>query len=292
MLSKSYDLDSPNKIQFVRLADIEPSRENVRLYIERESLWDLKKVYERWRKDPIATVLPDPLVVRYRGEEQPLELLAGERRITAASAAGLKSIPCRIVQMSEVDAYNFILAHNDYKPLSTIERAFRASEMSRLGYSNDEISDALGSIGVDRYIAVGRMVDPNLLTDNRKLCDPGITHWYEAALIGPEHFRECLVAWDAGLWGERQCARNFRKTGEILPLDNTEKGLRLVIDSDKIRIRGTLDLGLLSPDEVKQIWFALKQEVEEVIWKALVTDEFGPRQVFNFNPDTLEVADV
>src|SRR5690606_37057614 len=91
---------------------------------------------------------------------------------------------------------------------------------------------------------------------------PPITEWYEAAQFGDEHFMHCFKHWNMGLWDAKTCSREFRKRGQARPLDNAEKGLRLSVDGTRLRIRGTLDLDLLSQDEVEEITASFVRDLQ------------------------------
>jgi hypothetical protein len=108
---------APNTLQSIALSLVSPSEENVRLFVERESLATLRDVYRRHLKGE-DVVLPDAPVVRFTGYASDnttplLEILAGERRLTAATLEGVQQLDMRVVNISSDEAYRFILAHND-----------------------------------------------------------------------------------------------------------------------------------------------------------------------------------
>jgi hypothetical protein len=240
---------APDTLQVVPLAWIYPSPDNVRLIVEGEKLNRLVALYRKHMDRPeLQIVLPDAPVVRYRGPRGDgtprLECLAGERRLTAASLAGIRTMAVRSSEMTDEEAYQFIPAHNDVKPLTTIELAYRAAEMERLGFSDVQIAEGLGGIGVHRYLDVGRLIDPTRLTNTEKLCDPTITSWHEAFKLGEQHFLQCLRRWDAGEWNEHDCIREFRRKGRVLPSDNAERGIRVTKDRNRLILRGQVDLDI------------------------------------------------
>jgi hypothetical protein len=287
-------LGIPNQTQLVEVALVEPTPEQVRLFIEREPLEDLEALYARHAAGE-TVVLPDPPVVRWRGPDTKLELLAGERRLTAATNVGAKEIPMRVVVMTDREAYDFILAHNTVEGLTTVEMAYRIAQMDSLGYTEEEIKAQVGDLALHRYRVVGSMVTPEMFTDTPKLCDPSITVWYEAALFGQQHFRECFANWNNGLWGELECQRNFRKRGKELPIDTNEKGLRLSVsrDGQKVILRGVLDLEIHTPHEVVEMVNRLTNDLRNLARKAYVDPEmgFGAREIIYHNPDTLALTD-
>lgn len=232
-------------LQLVPISLVRPSPDNVRLFIEEEELAPLVEMYNS------GSYLPDAPIVRCTGVSKAgvpiLECLAGERRITAAALAGRDTMLVRSVQMQDRDAYDFILSHNDVKPLSVVELAYRAAEMERLGYSDLEIGELLRGKSIYRYLEVGRLIDASMLTNTPKLCDPGIIVWYEAAKLGAAHFRKCLKAWDLGQWTEQDCNREFRRRGRVLPPDMAERGFRVTFNRDRLILRGQVDLDIHDP---------------------------------------------
>ncbi len=290
---KKLKLDRPNELQLVRLRDIAPSDDNVRLFIERESLGHLRQRYRQWAQNP-ATVLPDPPVVRYRDGAQILELLAGHRRVEAAHMEGLDSIPARVVCMTDEEAYEFIILANQYEGVTTAELAFKAAEMERLGFERERISEVLGGVSVGRYLHVGRLLAPDLFTDEPKLCDPSITLWEEAAQHGLHHFMFCFHNWNAGVWNEEMCRKRFRTTGRPreLPLDNKAKGVRLSITKDgrQIKLIGTVDLDMWTDDELDLLFDQFVDDFYYTVRNGTANREttgFGRRRVVNYNPSTL-----
>lgn len=280
---------APDELQDIPLNLIEPNEENVRLYLERESLSSLIDLY---KSDDPGTVLPDPPVLRYRGPNKLLELLSGERRTTAAHLAGRKSLPCRVVTLSDEEAYKYVLAANMYQDLTTVEIAYRVARMYQLGFTGAEINDLFGGISVSRYNSVGRHINPDLFTDHPKQCDPPITLWAEAAAFGGEWFHHCFVHWDRGLWDEAECERMFRRRGLDKPLDNKQKGLRLSVSSDGriINVIGKLDLDMYEDHELREVVNRFCTDLQLTVGTGLKDRKigYGPRFVNNYNPDTLD----
>lgn len=277
---------SPNELQVIPLALLAPSEHNIRLFIERESLEDLRKVYAAIREDTSSAVLPDAPLVRFRGEDQLLELLSGHRRVHAATDVGLTRLPCRVVTLSDEEAYRMIIRANQYEQITTVEIAYKAAEMDRLGFSQEEITETLGGkVGINRYLVVGRMVDPEAFTNAEKKCNPSITVWFEAAQHGKAHFDRCFLHWDAGVWDEQDCERQFRKRGKVLPQENYAKGLRLTLDGNVCRIRGTLSFEFHTLAEMEKFANDFVGDFLVSVQMAKRLGTFGPRKVINYVPD-------
>lgn len=280
---------APNELQMVPLSRIQPSISNVRLFVERESLESLENTYRLYAKDP-STVLPDPPTVRFFTQIGDLELLAGHRRITAANNVGLTALPCRVVTMTEEEAYRYIRQANNYETLTTVEKAYAVAEMDRLGFSTDDIRDSLGSIGLPRYLTVGRMVHPDWFSDLEKKCDPSITLWSYALQHGPAHFQYCFRHWDAGLWDEDECSRYFKRVGQVRPPESYQHGIIISVDKTGTiaRLRGTLDLNAMTAEE---LWDTVSDFTEELITLMSLAGNhknFGPKRVLHFEPDYAE----
>jgi hypothetical protein len=298
----TFKAHAPNELQLIPLALVNPSPENVRLFVERQSLEDLRLIY-RAHKVGVEVMLPDAPILRFKGFEEKkhqydgfytrervpvLEILAGERRITAATLEEVEALPCRVVTMTDEEAYRFILAHNDVAGLSTAELAYRAAEMDRLGFPHDEISAALKGASPGRYIAVGEMIDAEWFTDETKLCDPSIVEWFEAAQFGPTHLKACFKAWNAGLWDEKTCSKQFRQRGVALPLDNAERGLRVTYNGNRLVVRGQIDLDYVDEVTADQMLSELAAHVAKAQRRLRKDADFGFREVVKINPNTVE----
>jgi hypothetical protein len=284
---------SPDELQLIPIEFIAPSENNVRLFVERESLEELRTRYLRWMDDD-STILPDPPVVRYRGPELHLELLAGHRRLVSANDVGIEALPVRVVTMTDEEAYEFIVLANQYESVTTVELAFKAAEMERLGFEGKRIAKVLGGVSLSRYLVVGRMLHPDMFTDLVKRCNPGIALWYEAARLGRAHFVHCFHQWDAGIWNEEDCARKFRVLPgrRELPLDNKDKGIRMSVSKDgrKYKVIGTLDLDMYTDEELMCVFEKWVRDTKYTLRNGVHNREttgFGPRTVVNYNPETI-----
>jgi hypothetical protein len=280
---------APNTTQRVPLSRIVPSRANVRLFVERESLESMEAKYRAYLTD-VDTVLPDPPVVRFRSLQEPLELLAGHRRLTAATNVGLKYLPCRVVEMTDEEAYRFIREANNYETLTTVEKAFAVAEMDRLGFTGDDIRETMGNIGLPRYLAIGRVVNPDWFSDLEKKCDPSITLWGYALHHGEPHFRYCFKQWDSGLWDEDDCHREFKRVGKASPPESYQQGVLMSVDKTGtiLRLRGTLDMARQSLDDMEDMMGAFMAELKDLLLDASITGSFGPKRVTRFLAETFE----
>jgi hypothetical protein len=271
-------------LTWVELEQVRPSVNNCRLFIDTDDLKTLVGIYEQFGLGQ-DVVLPDAPILRKR--EGRYEILAGERRITAALMAGLVTLPCRTVEMSDEEAFLFQLSHNQTRPLTTVEVAFRAAEMERMGFTQEEIATAIPGVALGRYVTVGKMIDRDWFTDDAKQCDPSIVEWFEAAQHGRKHFRTCFYYWVTGQWDSATCSKRFRKRGEELPIDNAEKGFRVTRNLSRFIVRGTLDLDLIHLSDARKMLDALIEEVQLATEVMLETGMFGPRDISLINPTTV-----
>jgi hypothetical protein len=277
-------------LRLLDLEDIRPSDLNCRLFVDTDELGPLIRLYERYAEGDPAVVLPDPPIVRPKGAAG-WEILAGERRITAAVIAGVERLPCRVEKLGDQEAFLFQMAHNQSKPLTTVELAYRAAEMERMGFTPAEMVAALPGVNLGRYIAVGRLIDRDWFTDEPKLCDPSILEWFEAAQHGKKHFKWCFHQWVTGAWDAEMCSKRFRKRGQVLPIDNAERGFRVSRNANKLIVRGQLDLDVHDLNMAIQMLTTLELSLKSAKNYLLETGMFGPREIELINPLTLGQED-
>src|SRR5688500_17312928 len=85
-----------------------------------------------------------PLVVRSVGDRY--QLIAGERRLRAAKEAGLKSVPIRVVDFNDQEAFEAALAENIQRTdLNPIEKALGFKDyLERFGLNHEQLAQRLG----------------------------------------------------------------------------------------------------------------------------------------------------
>ena len=86
--------------------------------------------------------------------------LIGHRRLAAAKAAGLKQVPCAVVEMDEIEQQSVMLSENLQRAdLTVVEQAEGMQLMMDLGSSVDEIAGLTGMSGssVRRRLDVARL---------------------------------------------------------------------------------------------------------------------------------------
>lgn len=85
-----------------------------------------------------------PLVVRHLGDHY--QLVAGERRLRAAQEAGLKSVPIRVVDFNDQQAYEATLVENIQRSdLNPIEKALGFKDyLDRFSLNHEQLAQRLG----------------------------------------------------------------------------------------------------------------------------------------------------
>ena len=140
-----YDIFSDNNVekgstQTVRIADIEPRKDQPRKQFDRESLETLA--------DSIATYgVLQPIIVR-ENEDVPgtYEIIAGERRWRASKMAGLSEIPAVVFDGDELRAAQVALIENiQREDLNPVEEAFAYGALiEKYGLTQEQVAKQVG----------------------------------------------------------------------------------------------------------------------------------------------------
>ena len=122
---------------YLRVEDILPNPVQPRKFFDEDALRELSESIR------LYGVL-HPLTVRLRGGKY--ELVAGERRLRAAKLAGLREVPCMVVDVDLEDAGLLALVENlQRKDLDFLEEARGLQKMIRLfGMSQEEAARRIG----------------------------------------------------------------------------------------------------------------------------------------------------
>lgn len=140
-----YDIYDDNNFesgsnQTIRIADIEPRRDQPRKTFDRESLEVLA--------DSIATYgVLQPIIVRENaGAEGTYEIIAGERRWRASKMAGLTEIPAVVFDGDELKAAQVALVENiQREDLNPVEEAFGYGALiDKFGLTQDQVAKQVG----------------------------------------------------------------------------------------------------------------------------------------------------
>ena len=124
-------------IIYLRVDDIAPNPVQPRKSFEPEALNELSASIKSYG-------ILNPLTVRLRGGRY--ELVAGERRLRAARMAGLREVPCILLDVNMEDAGLIALVENlQRKDLDFIEEATGLSQLIRMfGMSQEEAARRIG----------------------------------------------------------------------------------------------------------------------------------------------------
>ncbi|MEE9614681.1 MAG: ParB/RepB/Spo0J family partition protein [Thermodesulfobacteriota bacterium] len=88
----------------------------------------------------------EPLVARRKGSS--FELIAGERRLRAATAAGLKEVPLVVMEATDQQSLEFAIVENIQRAdLNAIEEADAFKSLMDFGLSQEQVA---GKVGKDR----------------------------------------------------------------------------------------------------------------------------------------------
>lgn len=121
----------------INIDDILPNRFQPRLKFSEEEISNLA---ESIREHGVI----QPIVVRKLGDRY--ELIAGERRTKASKAAGMKTIPAIIVDLSDTESAEVALIENiQRQDLTSIEEAVSYRKILDMGYLNQsQLADKVG----------------------------------------------------------------------------------------------------------------------------------------------------
>ena len=122
---------------YLRTEDIAPSPVQPRQYFDDEGLRELSESIRNYG-------ILNPLTLRLRGGVY--ELVAGERRLRAAKLAGLREVPCILLDVNMEDAGLIALIENlQRKDLDFIEEASGIRQLiQRFGMSQEEAARRIG----------------------------------------------------------------------------------------------------------------------------------------------------
>lgn len=132
------DVEGVSGVIEVRLSEVTPSPFQPRRHFDEEAIADLANSIK-------TNGLLQPIVVRTRAQGG-FELIAGERRLRAATAAGLVQIPAVVRSVSDEEASALALIENmQREDLSALEEAQGLARLrDEFELTQQEIADAVG----------------------------------------------------------------------------------------------------------------------------------------------------
>ena len=173
-------------IIYIRIDDISPSPVQPRKSFDSEALAELSESIRSYG-------ILNPLTVRLRCGRY--ELVAGERRLRAAKLAGLREVPCILLDVNMEDASLIALVENlQRKDLDFIEEAEGISQLIRMfGMSQEEAARRIGKSQSAVANKLRLLKLPRDILDS--LRENGLTERHGRALLrlpDPEVQREAL----------------------------------------------------------------------------------------------------
>lgn len=139
-----------------------------------------------------------PLNVRYVRDGDYYEIVAGERRYTAAKMAGLDYLPVKILNVSDEEATQLQLIENVLrKDLTPIEVGASLDLMAARGMSIDQLAKLVykGKPWVTKHLVIFRKLSAEAKAEAAKAPDQfqSLAHLYEVAQLPPEQQTVVLV---------------------------------------------------------------------------------------------------
>jgi ParB family chromosome partitioning protein len=222
-----------------------------------------------------------PVVVRQVGES--FQLIAGERRLRAAQAAGLTDVPVHVVAFDDQQVYEAALVENIQRSdLNPIEKAQGFKQyLDRFGLTQEQLGVKLGLDRTTISNLLGLLDLPNEVQDAVRLGQISLGH--AKVLKGvPEPERQIALCretimknysvralelllkqqkTEASPAAERQSAVPAEKTAHVKGIED-ELRQRLAVRIDirvKAKERGQIVIGFDSNDDFERIVDALKK---------------------------------
>lgn len=227
-----------SRVQYIPIRQIRPNPSQPRRHFDPEDLRELAD-------SMCAYGILQPLTVRRRGKEY--ELVAGERRLRAASLAGLRDVPCLIAQVGEEDSALLALIENlQRRDLDCWEEAEAIARLIRqYGLSQEAAAEKLGKSqsGIANKLRLLRLSEGirQLIRDN------GLTERHARALLrleDEEAQRRTVEAIVKGGWNVAKTEvyiEELLKSNQTMPLHRRPtyiiKDVRLFLNSVERGVR-------------------------------------------------------
>lgn len=182
-LMKKRGLYEASRIVYLAVGDIRPNPGQPRKCFDPNALRELAGSISRYG-------VLQPLSVRRRGSG--FELVSGERRLRAAKLAGLKEVPCIILDVDSQESSVLALVENlQRKDLDFIEEAEGLYRLiNHSGYKQEEVARLVGlsQSAVSNKLRILKL-SPEILF---MLRDTGLTERHARALLRLEEERDRL----------------------------------------------------------------------------------------------------
>lgn len=248
------------RFQLIPIDTILPCRYQPRTHFPEEALAELSQSI-------LEHGVLEPLLVRSLGENS-FELIAGERRLRAAKAAGLLSVPCMLSDMSNEDVALLALIENIQRADLTVLEEARAYERLMLEF-------AITQDDVARRVGKSRSHVANMLR-LLKLC-PALQKMLQQNTLSQGHAKMLVALQDAEQ--ELFADKIVRYDWSVRKLEDAIRKHKQNAEVAKIQAQPDKDIARLTRQLAEQLGAPVEIEAEN-------TSE-GWLKVKFFNNDTL-----
>ncbi|MDR0446591.1 MAG: ParB/RepB/Spo0J family partition protein [Oscillospiraceae bacterium] len=173
-----------------------------------------------------------PLTVRRLGGNEGFELVTGERRLRAAKLAGLREVPCIVLDVGEEASAAIVLVENlQRRDLDFIEEARALDRLRELyGYSQEEIARLVGRSqpAVANKLRLLKLPTELLLA----VRDSGLTERHARALLRLPTEREMATALGRMIADDMTVAEAEEYIDSALTRDDSEPEIKTGTDAD------------------------------------------------------------
>ena len=222
--------------------------------------------------------LLQPITVRPNSEGRGFEIIAGERRLRAASALGWEKIPAVVKDLSDQEMLTLALVENlQRSDLNPIEEAEGYDQLIRqFGYTQQSVATMVGK---DRSTVANVIRILQLPPGVRKLVEEGhLTSGQARPLLGLED--STRIASFAKLtidnnWSAREVERRVREIGQES-------------EGEKPPRRGRPQKTDERPAEVRHLEQRLRKHLQTDVSISLKSDNRGTVAIEFYSPDDLE----
>ena len=227
--------------ELLRIADVEPRRDQPRKTFDREALEALA--------DSIATYgVLQPIIVRQSASaEDSYEIIAGERRWRAAKMAGLSEIPAVILDGDELKAAQVALIENiQREDLNPVEEAMGYGALiERFGLTQEQVAKQVGKNRTTITNALRLLKLPEEVLE--MLAKGEISEGHARALLGLED-EEAMIALAARLAEQGLTVRAIeaavKRANEAVPEEpKEEKTSQVKLHMKELERRAMSSLG-------------------------------------------------
>lgn len=222
--------------------------------------------------------LLQPITVRAKPGGKGFEIIAGERRLRAASALGWEKIPAVLKDLSDQEMLTLALVENlQRSDLNPIEEAEGYDQLIRqFGYTQQSVATMVGK---DRSTVANVIRILQLPPEVRKLVEEGqITSGQARPLLGledPARISSYAKLTIDNNWSAREVERRVREAGQETAVNKPPR-------------RGRPQKADERPAEVRHLEQRLRKHLQTDVSISLKSDNRGTVEIEFYSPDDLE----